>query len=97
MNKLLDTQRIRGAHRRFWVIAGALGLAACATPIDVPSAHFGEAVAANSATQTVDPMASTRDLQTGGIDGMRAARAIDDFRKADTEAQSQRLVIDLAD
>ncbi len=97
MNKVLDQQRLRGACRGLWIVAAAIGVAACAAPLDTPPARFGEAIAANRATQTVDPTASTRDLQTSGIDGQRAARAVNDFRKADTEAKSQRLVIDLAD
>lgn len=70
-------------------------LAGCA--MSSTSGDFGKALQSNQTAQIINPMAGNRSGQDQSIDGQRAAKAVNSFRKADTKARDQRLIIDLAE
>ena len=57
-------------------------LAGCATPTPVLDQHFGEAVNAAKAQQTINPDASLNRDPVAGIDGQAANAAVDRYHKS---------------
>jgi hypothetical protein len=72
------------AFRTVVSLACLLGVAACASSTPQLDTHFGEAVTAAIAKQTLDPGAGQRTLDASGIDGAAADeslhRYIDTFK-----------------
>src|SRR5450830_1583868 len=59
-----------------------VALAGCATPTPVLDQHFGEAVNAAKAQQTINPDASLNRDPVAGIDGQAANAAVDRYHKS---------------
>jgi hypothetical protein len=72
------------AFRTVLSLACLLGVAACASSTPQLDTHFGDAVNAAVARQTLDPGASKRTVDASGIDGAAADesmhRYIDTFK-----------------
>jgi len=64
------------------VILASLVLAACATSTPKLDDHFGEAVNAAKAQQTLNPDASLNTDSVAGVDGEAANAAIDRYHKS---------------
>lgn len=62
------------------MVIGAMSLlAGCASTTPVADSHFGEAVRAARASQTLNPQASANRDPVKGIDGRSAASAMDRY------------------
>lgn len=57
-------------------------LAGCATPTPVLDQHFGDAVNAAKAQQTINPDASLNTDPVAGVDGKAAGAAVDRYHKS---------------
>jgi hypothetical protein len=66
----------------------ALALAGCRTSPRIDD-HFGEAVRANVAAQTLHPQASTNTNPAAGVDGQAARAALQRYQKSFEHAEQQ--------
>jgi len=66
------------------LIASA-AMAGCATKTPMLDDHFGEAVNAAKAQQTINPDASTTNEAVFGVDGAAADAAVDTYHKSFTQ------------
>ncbi len=73
-----------------------IGLAGCTGNQQTLRADFGEAVRANTALQTINPMAGQADVPVATRDGQRTENIIDAYRKdsgkPDTTSTSTSLI-----
>jgi hypothetical protein len=80
----MDTLKLKPASFKSMlsVILASLVLAACATSTPKLDDHFGEAVNAAKAQQTLNPDASLNTDPVAGVDGEAANAAIDRYHKS---------------
>ena len=64
------------------LLLASVALAGCATKTPVLDQHFGEAVNAAKAQQTINPDASLNQDPVAGIDGQAANGAVDRYHKS---------------
>ena len=57
---------------------------------------FGEAVRNNIAAQTIDPMAGKEETPANTLDGQKGELALERYRTEEAEAETERLVQDVA-
>ena len=83
----------------FLGLAAAMSLAGCQTmsepanPTLAPD--FGDAVKTNTALQVVNPEAGMAEQPAPPLEGQKAEKAMDKYRKEEGKAPSQRLIIDV--
>ena len=66
-------------HRKSFTFACLLALSACASPAPDVDAHFGKAVTAAVAKQTLNPEAARQPGDASGIDGAAAAESLNRY------------------
>ena len=56
---------------------------------------FGNAVRTNTALQVINPEAGQEDMPPMALDGQKAEQALEQYRRATGEAETERLVEDV--
>lgn len=72
------------------------GLAGCAGNQQTLRADFGESVRANTAMQTINPMAGEQDVPVATRDGQRTENLVNAYRKDTGKVETTRLVTDVS-
>lgn len=60
------------------------------------SPDFGNAVRNNTAVQTIDPMAGQEEMPANTLDGQKGELALERYRTEEAEAETDRIVQDVA-
>ena len=74
------------------LVAGAAMLMAACGYTPSMSKDFGVSVGINTASQTMDPNASSRDMIPPTLDGIKAEKAMDRYRKDRPDESRAKLV-----
>ncbi len=64
------------------ILFASVGITGCATKSPVLDSHFGEAVNAAKAQQTLNPEASKNNNPVAGVDGQAAKGAVDLYQNS---------------
>lgn len=75
----------------FLVAGAAMLMAACGSTPSM-SKDLGVSVGINTANQTIDPKASSRDMIPPTLDGIKAEKAMERYRKDRPEESRAKLV-----
>jgi type IV pilus biogenesis protein CpaD/CtpE len=82
--------------RRLLVVLGvamAVQLGACSTAHEMTlKDDFGNSVRTNVAVQTINPEAGKKDMPAPTLDGQKAAKAVDNYRKQSEKAETETLL-----
>ncbi|HKJ76106.1 MAG TPA: hypothetical protein VKA64_02795 [Gammaproteobacteria bacterium] len=79
------------------LIAGILLASGCVTSSkQTMKEDFGDAVRNNTAAQVIDPMAGQEEMPAHTLDGQKGELALDRYRTEEAEAETDRLVEDVA-
>lgn len=87
--------------KRYWLMGvfAAVSLSGCQTMSEQSAPtldpEFGNAVKTNMALQIVNPEAGRVEQPAPPLEGQKAERALQDYRKEKGDASSERLLIDI--